>query len=908
MTKTAPSIPTKKSIFRQIIMLVFASAVLFSFSYAQKGTVAGVVAGSDGVLPLATVSMEKYTVLTDQQGKFTISIIPGNYTLIITHSGYKKIIQQITVEADRKTSLQVALTPDEQLGEVVVLGSRSAVKRSNLTTPVPVDVFSARQLMQTGQVSLTQMLNFSVPSINASRPIINEPITLRGLNPDQVLILVNGTRRHNMAIITPGGIRGVLGNGTVPNDLNSIPFSAIEKIEILRDGAAAQYGSDAIAGVINIVLKKSTDQTNVQLQTGQYYLGDGKNISIGISRGITLNKKGILNVSGSFCHTAPTYRGGEFKGTVYYGYPRNATHDERLQIKTQDDLMVATRGFNRNQTSNAGSSEHTTGGVVLNGSYPLGKKTEIFWTAIANRRKTTFNNGYTFPKDSLRVNPLLFPDGYNSHVYHYTTDISGIAGIKGEMENKIAWEYTAAYGNNTDKWYNKDVNNASQYYTLGKDAPTQFYTGTLIFGQLTNNLQVSKRFSANAKQLLNLSWGAEWRHENFQMKEGEEASYQTYDSRKIGGVSGEVVPLWNTVNRNRNVTATYADLEMEFAQQWSIDVAGRYEHYSDFGSNLAGKIAARYKFSEKFTLRGSFNNGFRAPSLQQRYYSGTNITGTSPIGEPTVSVVFRNNSDVAKAFGVPSLQAERSLNVSGGMTAVIFNHIQMTADAYWIQIKDRIVLGGEFETSNSVVRQILLPYPEITAASFFSNAINTTTHGVDVVLNGHWKIQKGSLTSTLGANFTQTRLFGSIKTAANIPADSMNINTLFDRHERGRLERGQPDSKIILTLNYKLDKFGLLLRNTRFGRTAILSSNLAQKDDETFSSKILTDFSLTYTPAIWLNLTLGANNVFNIYPDKLKDYRNTQEGRFIYSMEAVPFGYYGGYYYLSINFTWRNIR
>ena len=896
-----------KELFQRIITLAFAFIVFLPFAIAQRGTISGIVRGSEGALRGATVSTGKTGVVTDTKGKFSISLNPGNHTLFITYVGYKNVVQEVTVRSGNTSTLDINLILAENTDEVTVLGSRSFLQRNSLNTAVPVDVFSAQNLAQTDQVSLTQMLNFSAPSLSASRPISNEAITLRGLNPDQVLILVNGTRRHSMAFINPDGLRGILGNGTVANDLNAIPFSAVEKIEVLRDGAAAQYGSDAIAGVINIQLKKSTDKTSVQLQTGRYYLGDGESISVGINQGMELHKKGFLNFSASFRRTNSTSRGGEYKGTVYKENPRNATPVDSLKIKAQDDAIVEGRGFNRNKVSNAGSGEHTMGGIAINGGYPTGKKMEIFWTAIANSRKTTTYNGYTLPKDTLRVNPALFPDGYGAHPYHYTTDLSGIAGIKGETKKGISWEYTTAYGNNTDKWYNKDANNASQYYTLGKNAPTQFYTGTLIFGQLTNNVQASKKISAHVNHFFNLSMGAEWRWENFQMKEGEEASYTIYDSRKLGSVSGLVVPLENAVNKSRNVVGTYADLEMEFAKRLLIDVAGRYENYNDFGGNLAGKIATRYKFSDNFSIRGSFNNGFRAPSLQQRYYSATHRTGTSPVtNEPIVTGTFPNDHYVAKAFGVPSLQAERSLNVSGGLTATLFNHIRVTADAYWIQVKDRIVLGGTFDKSNATVRQILLPFPEVNSATFFSNAINTRTHGVDIVLNGNWKIRRANLLAMLAGNFTQTRLFGSIKTAKNIPPDSLNTNTLVDRYARGRLEYGQPDSKIILMLSYKINKLSFLLRNTRFGKTAILTADPTLSSDENFSPKILTDFSFSYTPKKWLSLTVGANNIFDVYPDRFLDPRNTEEGTLVYSLEASPFGFYGGYYFVRMALQLQN--
>jgi iron complex outermembrane receptor protein len=280
-------------------LLTFVLFLYMAAAFAQKGALHGTVSGLDAPLQGATVTAGTSHVLTDKKGWFSFSLDAGTYTLIITHAGYKKAVQEVMVTGDTQT-IHVRLSPVESLGEVVILGSRSVVQRSNLLTPVAVDVFSAQQLVQTAQPTLTQMLQFSVPSFNASRPLVNEPVTLRGLAPDQLLILVNGTRRHSMAYIPPSGLRGILGQGSVANDLNAIPFSAVERLEILRDGASAQYGSDAIAGVINIVLKKSTGKTSVQWQTGQFYKGDGENFIVGINRGIALNKKGHLNFSADF--------------------------------------------------------------------------------------------------------------------------------------------------------------------------------------------------------------------------------------------------------------------------------------------------------------------------------------------------------------------------------------------------------------------------------------------------------------------------------------------------------------------------------------------------------------------------------------------------------------------------------
>jgi iron complex outermembrane receptor protein len=879
-------------------ILQFISIYLFflqfaSYCNAQKGIIYGKVFNGDELLQGATVSVGKITALTDSAGEFTFALLPGKYLLRITHSGYEETFREMKVEAGKDIGIQFNMRPSGVMDEVTVMGSRFSAQRSHLSTPVPVDVFFARQLIHTAQASLTQMLQFSVPSFNASRQLVNEPVTLRGLDPDQLLILVNGKRFHNTAFVNWGGVRGMLGRGAVSNDLNSIPFSAIEKIEILRDGASAQYGSDAIAGVINIQLKNSRDQASAYIHTGQFYKGDGETLNIGINQGFAFLKNGCINISAAFRFQNPTFRGGEYKGTVYSNNP------------VTDDSIIKARNFNRWNVSNAGSSKHTGFGWNMNGSIPLTQHTEIFWTTIIHDRKTVFTSGYIFPKTANRINPELFPDGIKPKPGNNSRDIAGILGIKGKTKGQWNWEYSSAYGNNRGTYDNKETNNASQFYTLGKSAPTSFYTGSLVYGQLTNNFQISKGFNRTARKSFNLGWGTEWRLEHFQIKEGEEASWKNYDpsGSKQAGSGGLVFSPGDAVKANRNVLATYIESESEFHNRFLISLAGRYEYYSDFGSNLAGKLATRYKFNEKFSVRSSFSNGYRAPSLQQNNFSFTRvaIANSGGVNVPVTLGIFRNNSNVATILGIPSLQAERSLNLSGGFTARIFRCFRLSADAYWIQIKNRIVLSGVFDRRfNRDADSLLRGLTDVNQVQFFTNAINTRTKGVDLVMNGNWKIKRANILIMLGANFNQTKLFGEINKAGNLKGDSVNANTLFAREERGKLEKGQPSDKIILSIHYKTEKFGMLIRNSRLGSTAILSNNTSLNADEKFSSKTLTDINIFYTLKQRICITVGVNNIFNIYPDRLKDYRNTGEGSLVYAQEASPFGFNGGYYFVSM--------
>jgi iron complex outermembrane receptor protein len=347
-------------------------------------------------------------------------------------------------------------------------------------------------------------------------------------------------------------------------------------------------------------------------------------------------------------------------------------------------------------------------------------------------------------------------------------------------------------------------------------------------------------------------------------------------------------------------------MEADVSDKFLLNTAGRYEYYSDFGGNMAVKLAARYKFSDKFSLRASGNNGFRAPSLQQRYLNSTqtNFINSGGVRIPAVRGTFPNDHVVIKALNIPSLTAEKTINISGGLTATIAKRISLTVDAYWIQIKDRIVLSGTLDRTIPAVKKVLdsIPGIRVDLVQFFTNAINTRTKGVDIVLDGNWNIRKANLGISLGINFTNTHLFGDVKTSDKLPADSLNTNSIFNIEEKTRIENGQPSDKIILSVTYKTGKTKLIVRNTRYGKTSIapVFRNPTRIIYESFSPQILTDISLGYSLTNWVTFTLGANNIFDVYPDRLKNYENTAQGSWIYSPEASPFGFNGGYYYLSM--------
>jgi iron complex outermembrane receptor protein len=877
---------------------IFILLILFSFiGFAQTTTVRGTVKDPAG-LPLAGASVvvegTKKGVITDANGNFAMNVAPGNYTLVVSYVGVQTQRLQVNVPAGGLSDVSFNMAQSGDLNRVVVVGSRSTVVRSSTLTTAPVDVITARDMQATGQVEPTQMLNFIAPSYNSSRQTIADgtdhidPATLRGLGPDQVLVLVNGRRRYNTALLN---VNGTIGRGSVGTDLNSIPPEAIERIEVLRDGASSQYGSDAIGGVVNVVLKKNTRGTTLFGHVGQYYAGDGLMRQVGLTQGFKLGTQGFLTISGDYRHRDATNRAGDYRGRVY------------VADSLQDEQLIAQNGFSRKNNMVIGNSELKNGGFVVNGGIPLSTNTQVFFTGSMNWRKGKAAGFYRYPSQTSQVITALYPNGFLPYINSDIRDKSVIAGVQGKIK-EWNWDISQASGGNSFDFKITNTNNASQY-ALGKNAPTEFYAGQLVFNQHTSNLNFSRDFGTQVGlKSFNVAAGAEVRFDNYQIHQGEEASWKNYDpnSGKVGGA--QVFPGFqpvNEVNEWRTVTGGYIDLESDITDRFLANVAGRYENYSDYGSNFAGKLALRYKIADALSIRGSVSNGFRAPSMHQRFFSAVSTVfvsnGTTLV--PVQNGTFRNNSDIAKAFGIPSLTAEKSTNISAGLTSKLKGDWSITIDAYQIEIKDRIVLTGTFRRTSAVVNQLLQPYPEVNSAAFFTNAIDTRTQGIDIVITKDMRMGKGALRATLAGNLNRTQVTNNKPLPAPLQADPNLGTVLFDREQKERIEGAQPQNKFSLALNYTMSKWNFNVRATRFGPVYSADpSNPAL--DEFFSSKTITDASLGYKISNFATITIGANNIGDVYPDKLDNYGNTSLGRFVYSRAATQFGFNGGYYYASL--------
>ncbi|WP_375415922.1 TonB-dependent receptor domain-containing protein [uncultured Hymenobacter sp.] len=937
-----------RNLLRLWVWLLLALPAL---AQAQQVTVSGRVVGAQGeALPGSTV-LERGTTngtSTNADGGFTLSVAP-DATLTIQAIGFTA--QQVPIGGRTDLGSVRLVAAAQDLNEVVVTGSRATEGRSNILTTSPVDVISAREIRAFAQTDVSQVLTYAAPSFQSSRQTISDgtdhvdPASLRGLGPDQVLVLVNGKRRHTSALVN---INGTVGRGSVGTDLNVIPLASIKRIEVLREGAAAQYGSDAIAGVINIQLKDDSTGVTTSATAGQTYEGDGEVFQADGNVGVGLGGRGFLDLSGQFLNRGYTNRSFEDTAPLIYlggnsgNYPVGTAADtevERRALKAQDDEQVRLRGFDR-RNLRVGNSQTRNIGGFLNGAYRLGGGVEAYVSGGATHRTGKAAGFYRLPNQLTQVDLVAFPDGFLPFINTTINDQSAITGLRATFGG-FAIDLSNTYGRNELAF---DITNTVNASLLPQGFPQrEFYAGALSFSQNTTNLGVVRRFSeVGPLATLNVAFGGEYRRDNFQIEAGEPNSYVN-GGRLIGttpAASGsQVFPGYqpsDEVDKSRTNLAGYLDLESDITESLLVRLAGRAEDYSDFGSNVSGQLAARYSILNELALRGSIGNGFRAPSLQQRYFTNTSTQFVSGVANQVLTVnndnpIVRNSfgGTGQQGFGVGSLKQEKSVNYSLGLTARVAQFVTLTVDAYQIDIDDRIVLSSQFAKSNppaatpTTVDQILGTLP-VSRVQFFANAIDTRTRGIDIVANGRLPLgDRVRVGLTAAANFTETKVRGLNTSSTTIDADPRLQNTLFDRQQETRIESAQPRSKINLAANFNYGIFGLEARTVRFGEVQFRDADPARAElvDQTFDAKWITDLTLSAQILPQIGLTVGVNNLFDVYPDRFRlnprndpnnfsvdpnasfnsSLDNTNRGRFVYN--ANQFGFNGGYYFARLNFS-----
>lgn len=871
-----------------------------------NGKISGTVLAADGSpLPGATVAIEgtNMAAISDPEGRFTIDAAPGSYTLRVDSTSYRSAEKSITVVSGADAVADFALDQDQEFAEViVVVGSRTP--RSNGETTAPVDILTTEEIARSPQTETSRMLASLAPSFTSTPQTVADgsdhvnPASLRGLGPDQVLVLVNGKRRHSSALLH---VNGTFGRGTVGVDLNSIPSSSIKRIEILRDGAASQYGSDAIAGVINIVLKDITDLVDLTTSTGITGELDGAQIKTSANYGFKLGEKGFVNITGEFLDRQATSRSGTYTGAVY------------SSDRATDDAILAERGLTRDDFEmKIGDSAATVAMASYNMEYPLGDKATFYSFGGLSHRNGLSAGFYRFPSQTAQVVPELYPDGFLPEIQSSVDDLSVGAGIRGE---KAGWnvDFSLVHGRNTFQFNIENTNNAS----LGTSSPTSFDAGGLGFAQTVGNLDLVRKLEVPGIKSLAFVLGSEFRLQNYQITAGDNASYvagtASNGTPPVRGAPGaQVFPGFqpsNEVDRFRDSIGVYTGFESELTKGISVDIGGRFEDYSDFGRSLIGKGAFRAEVVKGVALRGAASTGFRAPSLHQFWFNNvsTVFVPTGPAGtlEATQVLTANNLNPVTKAFGIPDLTEEKSVNFSAGLALRPIENLSLTVDGYLINIDDRIVLTSRFTNANPAVREILLPFAGVSQVQFFANAVDTMTMGLDVVADYSMDVGEGSLAFTASANFTRTNV-EDVKIPASLRAafadnEAALRTSFFGRQEENRLEDAVPRVRGTFSTRYTMGLLSALARANYYGSVRSKPDNSA--NDEEFGAKVIFDLDVGYQLTKSLRLTVGADNLLNTFPDKQKKDANISFGRFVYSRNVSQFGQNGGYYYSKLQLT-----
>jgi iron complex outermembrane recepter protein len=826
-----------------------------------------------------------------------------------------------------QTTSQPASTAEVET--VTVIGSRGK-PRTDVERPVPVDVLSSSELKITGQTDLAQQVQFTSPSFNSTKFGINgatnfaDPASLRGLAPDQVLLLINGKRRHQFSALNLNVSPGL---GTVVSDMNSVPTAAVARIEVLRDGAAAQYGSDAIAGIVNLTLNRNSSGATVSVTTGIQSEGDGFTVKTSLNHGLGLGDGGFFNYTLEYFETEGTNRSDPFTGTIYpaapAGYvPGNPTAAfPYLTANPRADRGVYPAGpF---IVGKYGSNENITRQAFINAELPLGENLTAYAFGGYSRKDIKAFGFFRAPVTTANAVLSIFPDGYVPVLPGISIDTSVTVGLKAEL---AGWDLDFSYGagqNYLDQ-FAFNTTNAS----LGAATPTSFYVGRTQFRQQVVDFGATRDLGkVGPLQALNLAFGAQYREDNFVVKRGDPASYAIGPLAISGRASASNGrPGYAPADENdltRSNVAAYVDVEADVSDALLIAAALRYENYSDFGGNLSGKLAGRYKINDSIGVRASYNLGFRAPSLAQI----GNRVNTSTVQNNLILQTQQISSDDPRlaTLGIGQPEAEISSNYGLGLTGRFSNFlggdVSATLDLFRIDIKDRIVISEGILTASFPAVSAL--FPGVREIRFFTNHIDTKTQGVDVVVSYKRELLGGDLTLTLAGTNSETSVENQRATPAQILAGASAANQgfkLLGPTSIELIEVAIPRSKILLSSSYAIGKLTAGARASYFGSVEAFSTGLSPVDSnvtcnaanrcvQEFEGKTLIDLTLSYKASDAVTVTFGANNVFDVYPDKWKnrgegavgEAASYSTGQTPYTRNAGQFGFNGSYYFVTAN-------
>ena len=898
----------------------------------------------------ATVAIGDMEVPTDDSGSATFQGLgSGPHSVVVSAPEFATAVEDVVASEGTVTITLKLQAVSEVIDVTANLGTRTQGVQP-LESAVPVELVLGERLRSTGQLETGRALQMQAPSFNFSSSTISDgtdalrPATLRGLGPDQTLVLVNGKRRHNSALIH---VNTSVGRGSSGTDMNAIPIAAIERIEVLRDGAAAQYGSDAIAGVINLVLKNSPG-FSMDTAWGQTYAGDGDTFMHSMHGGWANDNGGFFNLTFETRHRDRTNRAG-WSGRTQYplvdcaldapfaigvggGNPGAGTPGRCFDAR---EYTFSRKNF---RIGDADSEQYS---VYYNAGIPIGERATFYsfggWTQRDNQ-----STGFYRRANVSNTVTEFYPDGFLPEINTDVSDISFAAGIDFATVSGWNLDLSVNHGRNTFDFLITNSNNA----TYGTNSPRQADSGGPQFDQTTFNFDVSREFEATGRTT-NLAFGTEFRQDRYGIRAGEPLSYlNCKDDASVSDKSSclaapagiQVFPgFQRDVDEGRTNVGVYGDLEFTFNAKLRIGMAGRFERYSDFGSSLTGKFSLRYDFNPIFAVRGSVNSGFRAPSLHQLYFTNVSTQFVTNAAGETVSEergTYRNDSSVAKALGIPDLKQEQSLNFSGGIVTRINPTTSLTLDAFRVTVSDRIVISGSFTRSNlSGIPEAIagLDAVNATAAQFFTNAAKTVTSGMEFSFNSLHAWRNGSvLDFGLSGMLVNTELDGGI----NAPMLLVGLeDTIFGGQDRSILTEWQPNTRVQGMLDYSLGPFKVGGALRYFGTywvqeggslgekpcgAAGFSPSALGGSRQQFCGKLVSDLHIGYKILPHTVLTVGAQNLLNTVPEqnlvgqtrngRLEDSSGRviieSPGIFLFSRRSAPFGFNGGFYYarLSVRF------
>jgi iron complex outermembrane receptor protein len=781
--------------------------------------------------------------------------------------------------------VQDAAADASPLQSVVVTGTYTKNRRT-LDSQSPVDVIGAKELQATGSTELATVLGRLLPSVNFPRPSGADasdavrPAQLRGLSPDQVLVLVNGKRRHASSVIN---VNGTLGRGSAPVDLNAIPLEAVDHIEVLRDGAAAQYGSDAIAGVINIILKKGAKGGDVEAGWGQYQQHDGEQVTLRGSAGFALGDDGWVRIAAELADKDPTNRAGADL--------RNPKEPRYGQV-----------------TQRLGDPESRPRTLFVNSQYRINDS--IDWYAFANYGERTTSAAATWRtayNGSTLRSPTIYPEGFLPLENSKSTDKSVVTGLRGEFAG-WRWDASLNYGSNAfSLGLDSTINQ-----TLGASSPTHFHAGRLQFTESLFNLDVAREIPvAFLHGPLTVALGAEARHESYEIGAGDEASYTGSGAQGFSGFRPE-----NAGTHGRNNQSLYLNLEADITDKLSGGVGVRHEHYTDFGNTNSAKLSARYALAKSFALRGTASTGFRAPSLAQQYYTitttnfflmdaaGKPCTTATPAGQcvntPLEAGTFAVGSPAAQILGAQPLKPEKSRNLSLGVQYQPSNNFTTTVDVYRIDIDNRILFSANLALSDALKAMLAAQGYYVGTAKYFTNVLDTRTTGVDLVSSYRLPLSQGSrLDFTLGYNFNKNE----VRHVADSPEFvQQNKLTLIDRQSINRATVASPKDKLSLSTDYTRGQWNGRAVVTRYGSFMVPQNDASL--DQVYDPQWVLDISGSVKLGRNWRLSAGIDNVTDRYPAEITSKANLNNNGISRYSGFAPNGFNGRFYYVKAGYSW----